>query len=188
MSDDQTNCKHCKNRWMGGDIECVNGVLIDIDVATEGWQRDVIYPPAPCVATKRGEWPKRDRGCQARLEEWASPCVELHYSVPPDPRDTTIAALRAEVDSIRAEARTLRDLLAKCSDERSRHFDRAEMLRISAQRVRPALAELIAAASRLSIAAQTTGGTAGRDEGLCKAIDLLAPHIEAARAALDEVT
>ncbi len=33
---------------MGSDIECVNGVLIDIDEYTEGWQRDVIYPPAPC--------------------------------------------------------------------------------------------------------------------------------------------
>lgn len=45
---DQKDCKHCRNGFMGGDVECVNGVLIDIDVFTEGWERDVIYPPAPC--------------------------------------------------------------------------------------------------------------------------------------------
>jgi hypothetical protein len=27
---------------------CVNGVAIDIDEYTEGWQRDVVYPVAPC--------------------------------------------------------------------------------------------------------------------------------------------
>lgn len=45
-------CEHCDNGWLhnryGQDVECVNGVLIDIDVATEGWQRDTIYPAAPC--------------------------------------------------------------------------------------------------------------------------------------------
>lgn len=44
-------CKHCQNGWLNlGDIECVNGVLIDIDEATEGWQRDTAYPPGPCNA------------------------------------------------------------------------------------------------------------------------------------------
>lgn len=33
---------------LGGDRECINGVCIDVDVYTEGWERDVIYPPAPC--------------------------------------------------------------------------------------------------------------------------------------------
>ncbi len=33
---------------LGGDYECINGIRIDIDVYTEGWERDVIYPPAPC--------------------------------------------------------------------------------------------------------------------------------------------
>lgn len=42
------DCKHCRNGFRGSDVECVNGVLIDIDVFTEGWERDVIYPPAPC--------------------------------------------------------------------------------------------------------------------------------------------
>ena len=33
---------------LGGDYECINGVRIDVDVYTEGWDRHVIYPPAPC--------------------------------------------------------------------------------------------------------------------------------------------
>lgn len=54
MSD---GCTHCKNGWFdrkgsgpyfGQDVECVNGVLIDIDVFTEGWERDLDYPVAPC--------------------------------------------------------------------------------------------------------------------------------------------
>lgn len=45
------NCTHCKNGWLDrGDTECVNGVLIDIDEAHEGWQQDVCYPPSPCQA------------------------------------------------------------------------------------------------------------------------------------------
>ncbi len=34
-------CKYCKNGFLGneyGQVECVNGVLIDIDTADEGWQ------------------------------------------------------------------------------------------------------------------------------------------------------
>jgi hypothetical protein len=42
------NCKHCRNGFRGSDVECVNGVLIDIDEYTEGWPRDHSYPPAPC--------------------------------------------------------------------------------------------------------------------------------------------
>lgn len=42
------NCAFCKNGFMGSDVECINGVLIDIDEFTEGWTRDAIYPPAPC--------------------------------------------------------------------------------------------------------------------------------------------
>lgn len=65
------NCRHCRNGWFERtDVECINGVLIDVDVAHEGWQRDVEYPAAPCIS-KSGEWPKRDRGCQKRLREWA---------------------------------------------------------------------------------------------------------------------
>jgi hypothetical protein len=47
------HCKHCQNGWFddqrfGQDVECVNGVLIDIDVYHEGWARDTILPVAPC--------------------------------------------------------------------------------------------------------------------------------------------
>lgn len=75
-------CKHCLNGWFayakyGVDVECVNGVLIDIDIATEGWERDMLYPVAPChpcwskqLKDARGETWEND--CQERLEEWAS--------------------------------------------------------------------------------------------------------------------
>lgn len=44
-------CTKCNNGYLGrGDIECVNGVLIDIDVAHEGFQPDMAYPPGPCNA------------------------------------------------------------------------------------------------------------------------------------------
>lgn len=42
------DCAHCRNGFRGSDIECVNGILIDIDEFTEGWETDVLYPPAPC--------------------------------------------------------------------------------------------------------------------------------------------
>lgn len=87
-----SDCKHCTNGWLGprfGDTECVNGVLIDIDVATEGWCRHTAYPPAPCQAcaicggrghtdagdcgTCRGTgWKSGDSEGQARLVSWAA--------------------------------------------------------------------------------------------------------------------
>lgn len=45
-------CKHCRNGFLdnrfGQDVECVNGVLIDIDEFNEGRSPDVIRPVAPC--------------------------------------------------------------------------------------------------------------------------------------------
>ncbi|SMC45560.1 hypothetical protein [Novosphingobium sp. B1] len=45
-------CKHCHNGFLDGrfgqDVECVNGVLIDIDEAHEGVSPDVVRPVAPC--------------------------------------------------------------------------------------------------------------------------------------------
>lgn len=78
------SCKHCQNGWMGSDVECVNGVLIDIDIATEGWQRDVWYPPAPCQACPKCKgaecaacndtgWRSGTNESQERLEAWARP-------------------------------------------------------------------------------------------------------------------
>lgn len=79
-------CTHCRNGWFnprggeaefyfGEDVECVNGVLIDIDEAHEGWQRDVNYPVAPCHPM----WARQKAGdesfpndSQERLEAWAA--------------------------------------------------------------------------------------------------------------------
>jgi hypothetical protein len=72
-------CKHCLNGFLdnrfGQDVECVNGVLIDIDVATDGWPRDVHYPVAPCHPM----WARQQAGdddfpndSQERLNDWAS--------------------------------------------------------------------------------------------------------------------
>lgn len=70
-------CKFCESGWLnnryGTDVECVNGVLIDIDVATEGWQRDVAYPVAPChpayALQAKGE--DFDNDSQERLAAWS---------------------------------------------------------------------------------------------------------------------
>lgn len=69
------DCKHCRNGFLenryGQDVECVNGVLIDIDVYTEGWPRDEVFPVAPCHLM----WPRQlagdesfDNDSQERLE------------------------------------------------------------------------------------------------------------------------
>lgn len=59
-------CKHCQNGWFdpksggsyfGQDVECVNGVLIDIDVYMDGYPRDTLYPVAPCHPC----WEKQQR-------------------------------------------------------------------------------------------------------------------------------
>ncbi len=72
-------CSHCKNGFLdnrfGADVECVNGVLIDIDVAMEGWQRDVHYPVAPChpmFARQQAGDDDFPNDSQERLEVWAS--------------------------------------------------------------------------------------------------------------------
>lgn len=72
-------CKHCQNGWFhdqryGQDVECVNGILIDIDVAHEGWQGDTDYPVAPCHPM----WKRQCAGqpfendSQDRLNDWSS--------------------------------------------------------------------------------------------------------------------
>lgn len=68
---EQTACKHCQNGWFGGSLECVNGVLIDIDEAHEG-ARDVIHPLAPChpdYATEQAD-PDFVNDSIERLEAW----------------------------------------------------------------------------------------------------------------------
>jgi hypothetical protein len=49
----KANCSHCINGWFqdqrfGADVECINGILIDIDVYMEGFSPDVCYYVAPC--------------------------------------------------------------------------------------------------------------------------------------------
>jgi len=71
-------CDKCRNGFLenrfGQDVECVNGVLIDIDTAMEGFPRDVVYPVAPCHPM----WDRQAAGdedfsndSQERLREWA---------------------------------------------------------------------------------------------------------------------
>lgn len=71
-------CEHCNNGFLdnrfGQDVECVNGVLIDIDEATEGWSKDTNYPVAPCHPM----WARQKSGeddfpndTQERLADWA---------------------------------------------------------------------------------------------------------------------
>lgn len=46
-----SDCAHCRYGYFDGrfgqDVECVNGILIDIDEANEG-ASDVCHPVAPC--------------------------------------------------------------------------------------------------------------------------------------------
>lgn len=80
-----SDCKHCRNGWLenryGEDVECVNGVLIDIDIAHEGWDRVQVYPPAPCEACQacggagcdqcnETGWRSGEYESTERLEEW----------------------------------------------------------------------------------------------------------------------
>jgi hypothetical protein len=71
-------CPHCRNGFLdnrfGQDVECVNGVLIDIDVAVDGWKRDEAYPVAPCHPGWSAQCREEDfdNDCQERLEDWAS--------------------------------------------------------------------------------------------------------------------
>jgi DNA-binding winged helix-turn-helix (wHTH) protein len=41
-------CAGGKRCNLGGDLECINGIVIDVDEFTEGWDPHVNYKPAPC--------------------------------------------------------------------------------------------------------------------------------------------
>ena len=71
-------CRYCRNGWFedqrfGQDVECINGILIDVDVAHDGRQTDVDYPVAPC----HPHWADQCDGIdfendsQERLNAWA---------------------------------------------------------------------------------------------------------------------
>ena len=70
--------------------------------------------------------------------------------------------------------------------DRARKIERDAHLIAAAPMMAEALDSLIRAAARLSVAAQTTGGVAGRDEGLCAEIDRLANPLGQARSILAE--
>jgi hypothetical protein len=77
MTSQTLKCEHCKNGWFdnqryGCDVECINGILIDVDVAHEGWHRDVIYPLAPCHPDYAKPEHEQKNDCQERLAAWAS--------------------------------------------------------------------------------------------------------------------
>src|SRR5208283_1046808 len=75
-------------------------------------------------------------------------------------------------------------ILKLIQDERIAKLDDAKNALARVAELEAALGKLIKASSRLAIAAQTTGGVAGRDEGLCLEIDRLAQPLGEARAAL----
>jgi len=76
----QADCKFCNqgyfdcggSYYFGQDIECVNGVLIDIDEAHEGWQPDVCYPLAPCHPNYETQEPNDS---DERLAAWTANCT-----------------------------------------------------------------------------------------------------------------
>ncbi len=68
-------CTHCRNgffenRRFGQDVECVNGVLIDIDEFNEGHSPDLIRPVAPCHPM----WAKQVEDPEG--ETWANDSID----------------------------------------------------------------------------------------------------------------
>ena len=66
-------CQHCKNGYLanrfGQDVECVNGILIDIDEYNEGWDESIVRPVAPC----HPGWSK-----QRADENWSTSLQDIH--------------------------------------------------------------------------------------------------------------
>ena len=86
------DCPHCKNGWMGSDVECVNGILIDIDEFTEGYALDVWRRPAPCH-------PRRCTACAGTGEEDGGDCDTCEgsgYIGPSDYEERLLAASREQ--------------------------------------------------------------------------------------------
>lgn len=81
------HCKHCRDGWFNGrfgqDVECVNGVLIDIDEFNEGWSGNTIHPVAPCH-------PMYSRQCKDPDGDWYNDSIE---------RLTAASALGSEASS-----------------------------------------------------------------------------------------
>lgn len=93
-----SECKHCQNGYFpGSETECVNGVLIDIDEAHEGWRRDVCYPLAPCHPEFGKPEEDQVNDSQERLAAWAALGAESEEEAPLLTRAeaATLAGLRA---------------------------------------------------------------------------------------------
>ena len=93
-----SECKHCQNGYFpGSETECVNGVLIDVDEAHEGWRRDVCYPLAPCHPEFGKPEEDQVNDSQERLAAWAALGAESEEEAPLLTRAeaATLAGLRA---------------------------------------------------------------------------------------------
>jgi hypothetical protein len=95
--------------------------------------------------------------------------------------DAEIERMGEELDAYLMDGSSAADRIASLSTENER-------LRAKLDRAKEAFGPLIKAASRLAVAAQTTGGVAGRDEGLCAEIDRLAQPLGKARSVLSELS
>jgi len=125
-------CSHCQCGSLAGagyprDFVCRNGVAIDVDVWSEGWSRDSVYPLAPChpgfCGTCRGGAELPDGDCET--------CGGTGNALGDN---DSLARLRAARLTWAAEA------------ERERR--REKRLRHGARRCRPAQGQLRAAAVR----------------------------------------
>jgi hypothetical protein len=80
------------------------------------------------------------------------------------------ATLAAENEALEARVRKLEAALARTEANRGAAMQDAQEEYQRAEAAEARVRELERAGDRLSVAAQTTGGTAGRDEGLVEAI------------------
>lgn len=139
--DQRHSCPHCSHGYFeGSETECVNGVLIDVDEAHEGWQRDVNYPAAPCEACAkcqgsgqrgRGEcracngtgWKSGRNESQERLEAWAAPGEDEPIALV-DP-----APLHAEIEALNATHARQADTITRLTREHAEVVARLEVMR-----------------------------------------------------------
>ena len=96
-----TDCKYCRGGffergskfYFGQDVECVNGVLIDIDEAHEG-PSDVEYALAPCHPNYKDQKPNDSI---ERLEQWRG------IAPPPDGETRTASATGSPATTLRQQ-------------------------------------------------------------------------------------
>lgn len=121
-------CPYCNNGHLGhGDLECVNGVMIDIDEFWEGWRQDFSYPPAPCSRCKSCDGNSFVSDLRGVLTECAACSGTGWKSGKDESYERLLAAsdLRAEneavaplgrVASLEAENAALRQIIQRADD------------------------------------------------------------------------